>query len=148
MGLLGFLSGKSKKEQELEEKIAKLEAERVARLEKEVEHLKQKEVKKVEEAHTEEFRHLDNHHHNSESGLRRNNNWPPEVMLRAVNLDGGMEGGRKKGLPAEDSIRQAVDEWNEKVPMSKAIIWREGYAKHAASTLHRFRKELKKLGYR
>jgi len=148
MGLLSFILGNSgetsadKREKELLEREKKL-------LQEEVERLRTKEVrdlkKEVRQVRTEEIQHLDEHLQRIESGVRSNNDWPLEVMQRAIDLDGGLDGGRKKGLKAEEALRRAVREWNEKATLDTAITWREGYSKYAASTLYRFRQQLKKL---
>jgi len=120
---------------------------KVRQLEEEIERLKEKEVrglkKEVREARSDELQHLDNHFHSQESGVRRNNDLPMEFMKRAVELDGGMEGGKKKGLSARDAIRQSFREWNEKALMNQGLVWRASYEQQAASTLFGWRKKIK-----
>jgi hypothetical protein len=134
MNVFGFLFGGNKET-------------KVMQLESEIERLKQREVrglkKEIQEARSEELQHLDNHFHSQESGVRKNNDLPMEFMKRAVELDGGMEGGKKKGLSAKDAIRQSFREWNEKALMSQGLVWRASYEQQAASTLYSWRKKIK-----
>ena len=134
MGFFSFLVSTPKVELTEEEKIqeavrkAKERLEQLKRLEELVEEnrvleskieakakiVKAKDVKAAEKTH--------DHDHNVDD-IHTPNVIPTEVKRRAIELDGGLEGGKRKGLSAKEAFRQAINEWNRIAPKGQELVW-------------------------